>query len=135
MTKSSPHPVDVHVGARIRTLRKLRKLSQSKLGDQIGLTFQQIQKYEHGANRVGASRLHELSHILDVPVSYFFDDMPEKLQEGTRSPAPYSPPENDPYHSADVRELLRAFHSITDTKKRRAITEMAKSLSKPKVTV
>lgn len=129
---SSSHPIDVHVGGRIKVLRKLRKLSQTKLGDQIGLTFQQIQKYEHGANRVGASRLHELSQVLDVPVSYFFDDMPEELKIKTRSPAPYNPPANDPYHSADVRKLLLSFQSITDTRKRRAITDMAKSLSKPK---
>ncbi|MBL4721843.1 MAG: helix-turn-helix domain-containing protein [Alphaproteobacteria bacterium] len=129
MKKLSPHPIDLHVGGRLKTLRKLRKMSQSKLGDQIGLTFQQIQKYEHGANRVGASRLHELSQILDVPVSYFFDDMPDTIQ---RKPTPESVqalPETDPYDSADVQELLQAFNMISQKKKRHAICKMAKALS------
>src|SRR5579884_1124067 len=69
-----PNPIDVHVGSRIRLRRNMLALSQEKLGEAIGLTFQQVQKYERGANRVGASRLHELSRVLDVPVSFFFDD-------------------------------------------------------------
>src|SRR5471032_288819 len=70
-----PNPTDVHVGARVRLRRTLLGMSQEKLGDAIGLTFQQVQKYERGANRVGASRLYDLSRVLDVPVSFFFDDM------------------------------------------------------------
>src|SRR5919199_2768042 len=70
----APDPVDVQVGARLRLRRKMLGLSQEKLGEMIGLTFQQVQKYERGANRIGASRLYELSRILDVPVSFFFDD-------------------------------------------------------------
>jgi transcriptional regulator with XRE-family HTH domain len=70
-----PNPIDVHVGSRVRLRRNMLGLSQEKLGEAIGLTFQQIQKYERGANRMGASRLHDLSHVLDVPVSFFFDDM------------------------------------------------------------
>src|ERR687886_1196704 len=69
-----PHPADVHVGARVRLRRTLLGMSQEKLGKALGLTFQQVQKYERGANRIGASRLNELSRILDVPVSFFFDD-------------------------------------------------------------
>ena len=69
-----PNPVDVRVGARLRLRRNMLGLSQEKLGELIGLTFQQIQKYERGANRIGASRLYELSRVLDVPVSFFFDD-------------------------------------------------------------
>src|ERR1700682_6327022 len=70
-----PDPIDVQVGSRVRLRRNMLGLSQEKLGEAIGLTFQQIRKYERGANRMGASRLHDLSHVLDVPVSFFFDDM------------------------------------------------------------
>src|SRR5580658_7481808 len=72
---NGPHPTDVHVGSRVRLRRNMLGLSQEKLGEAIGLTFQQVQKYERGANRIGASRLHELSRVLDVPVSFFFDDV------------------------------------------------------------
>src|SRR5215208_5533266 len=71
-----PNPIDVHVGSRVRLRRTLLGMSQEKLGEAIGLTFQQVQKYERGANRIGASRLFDLSRVLDVPVSFFFDDMP-----------------------------------------------------------
>ncbi|WP_348657957.1 helix-turn-helix transcriptional regulator [uncultured Thalassospira sp.] len=77
----APNPVDVHVGSRVRLRRTLLGMSQEKLGEAIGLTFQQIQKYERGANRVGASRLYDLSKALDVPVSFFFD----AYEEGTSS--------------------------------------------------
>src|SRR5689334_4362799 len=70
-----PNPVDVHVGARVRQRRTLLGMSQEKLGDALGLTFQQVQKYERGANRIGASRLHHVSQVLDVPVGYFFEDL------------------------------------------------------------
>src|ERR671928_685236 len=70
----TPNPIDVRVGARLRLRRNMVRLSQEKLGQAIGLTFQQVQKYERGANRIGASRLHELSRVLDVPISFFFDD-------------------------------------------------------------
>jgi len=70
-----PNPIDIHVGSRVRLRRNMLGLSQEKLGGAIGLTFQQVQKYERGFNRMGASRLHDLSRVLDVPVSFFFDDM------------------------------------------------------------
>ena len=76
---SRPSPIDVHVGTRIRLRRTLMGLSQERLGEALGLTFQQVQKYERGVNRVGASRLFDLSRVLDVPISFFFDDMPEPL--------------------------------------------------------
>ena len=71
-----PNPVDVHVGGRVRQRRLLLGMSKTNLGDALGLTFQQVQKYERGANRIGSSRLFELSQILDVPVEFFFEDMP-----------------------------------------------------------
>src|SRR3954466_14965806 len=70
----TPNPIDIRVGTRLRLRRNMLGLSQERLGEAIGLTFQQVQKYEHGANRIGASRLHELSQVLNVPVSFFFDD-------------------------------------------------------------
>src|SRR5579883_1633291 len=74
--ESRPSPIDVHVGSRIRLRRTLMGMSQERLGEALGLTFQQVQKYERGVNRVGASRLYDLSRVLDVPISFFFDDMP-----------------------------------------------------------
>lgn len=76
-----PNPIDVHVGSRVRLRRTLLGMSQEKLGDAIGLTFQQVQKYERGANRIGSSRLLNLSKILDIPVSFFFNDMPIEIAE------------------------------------------------------
>src|SRR5512134_3751494 len=80
MPPGVPNPVDIHVGSRVRLRRTLLGLSQEKLGEAVGLTFQQIQKYERGANRIGASRLFEFSRILDVPVSFFFDDMDDRAR-------------------------------------------------------
>ena len=77
--KERPSPIDVHVGTRIRLRRTLLGMSQERLGEALGLTFQQVQKYERGVNRVGASRLFDLSRVLDVPISFFFDDMPDSL--------------------------------------------------------
>src|SRR3974390_2286355 len=77
--ESRPSPIDIHVGSRIRLRRTLLGMSQERLGEALGLTFQQVQKYERGVNRVGASRLFDLSRVMDVPISFFFDDMPDTL--------------------------------------------------------
>ena len=74
-SRKGPNPIDIHVGARVRLRRNLFGLSQTDLGKMLGITFQQIQKYERGVNRIGASRLFNLSHVLDVPISFFFDDL------------------------------------------------------------
>ena len=76
MPKKSPNPIDKHVGGRVRMQRMALGMSQEKLGDAIGLTFQQVQKYEKGANRISASRLQQIAHVLGVPVTYFFDGAP-----------------------------------------------------------
>src|SRR5437764_13078512 len=76
MAKKAPNPVDKHVGSRVRLRRMMLSMSQEKLGDALGLTFQQVQKYEKGANRIGASRLQQISHILQVPVAFFFEGAP-----------------------------------------------------------
>src|ERR1700757_1455901 len=81
--ETRPSPIDIHVGSRIRLRRTLLGMSQERLGESLSLTFQQVQKYERGLNRVGASRLFDLSRVLDVPVSFFFDDMPDSLSSPT----------------------------------------------------
>src|SRR3954462_12063224 len=107
-----PNPIDIRVGARLRLRRNMLGLSQEKLGEAIGLTFQQVQKYERGANRIGASRLHELSRVLDVPVSFFFDDT-----DPVRAPAipagfaepPAEAFESDPLRRPETVELVDAY--------------------------
>jgi transcriptional regulator with XRE-family HTH domain len=129
------NPIDVHVGARVRLRRTLLGMSQEKLGEAVNLTFQQIQKYERGANRIGASRMYELSRVLDVPVSFFFDDMPDdiKTPEGVRAraleehdQASYEP---DPLARRETLELVRAYYKIMDPKVRKRLFELTKSLS------
>ena len=80
-----PSPIDVHVGGRVRLRRTLLGMSQEKLGEALGLTFQQVQKYERGVNRIGASRLFDIARVLDVPIGFFFDDMPDGVGGGSRT--------------------------------------------------
>jgi transcriptional regulator with XRE-family HTH domain len=126
--------VDIHVGGRVRLRRTLLGMSQEKLGDAIGLTFQQVQKYERGANRIGSSRLYDLSRVLDVPVGFFFDDMPTAVS--TRSPAQVrglaeepSTYEPDPMAKRETLELVRAYYKITDPQVRKRLFEMTKALA------
>lgn len=129
-----PNPVDVHVGSRVRLRRTLLGLSQEKLGEAVGLTFQQIQKYERGANRIGASRLFEFSRILDVPVSFFFDDMSDRLAsgdtstDGGMSDQGQSPLDPDPLTRRETLELVRAYYRIGDPQVRKRLFELTKSL-------
>ena len=129
-----PNPVDIHVGSRVRLRRTLLGLSQEKLGEAVGLTFQQIQKYERGANRIGASRLFEFSRILDVPVSFFFDDMSERMKpvDTAGMPGladqPQAPLEPDPLTRRETLELVRAYYRISDPQVRKRLFELAKSL-------
>ena len=132
----TPRPVDVHVGARLRQRRTLLGMSQEKLGEAVELTFQQIQKYERGANRIGASRLYQLGQVLDVSVSYFFEEMPGEVQK-TRGD--YAAPENseklesvqtsDPMARRETLELVRAYYRIEDPKVRKRIFELTKSIA------
>jgi transcriptional regulator with XRE-family HTH domain len=130
-----PNPVDVHVGSRVRLRRTLLGLSQEKLGDALGLTFQQVQKYERGANRIGASRLFDLSRVLDVPVSFFFDDMAEDATE--RKPAVDIDIDEmsqggfdvDPMARRETLELVRAYYRIKDPLVRKRVFELAKALA------
>src|SRR5215467_2730040 len=123
------HPVDVHVGARMRQRRTLLGMSQEKLGTAVGLTFQQIQKYERGSNRIGSSRLYEFAKVLDVPVSYFFDEMPSHGPSGrdrkSEAARPLEP-EKDPLVKRETLELVRAYYKIRETRVRKRIFEMVK---------
>ena len=120
--------IDEHVGSRVRLRRQLLKMSQEKLGDELGVTFQQVQKYERGSNRVGASRLYALSHVLDVPVSFFFDGLAAPGQTGMaendQSPIVY-----DFIQSPDGVALAQAFSQITDAKVRRRDLDLVRSLA------
>ncbi len=128
-----PSPVDVHVGARLRQRRTLLGMSQTTLGDAIGLTFQQVQKYERGMNRISASRLFALSRVFDVPVEYFFDDMPTAVaasssaQGGSmaKEPPSYEP---DPMHKRETLELVRAYYKIGEPQIRNRLREVIKAL-------
>ncbi|MGH6983747.1 MAG: helix-turn-helix domain-containing protein [Stellaceae bacterium] len=135
-----PNPIDVHVGARVRLRRTLLGISQEKLGQAIGLTFQQVQKYERGTNRIGASRLHGLAQVLEVPVSYFFAEL--NLPDGTSlgADAPVKPPKglsepadvfygNEPIMRRETLELVRAYLRITDPQLRRRVFELAKAIA------
>ncbi len=129
-----PNPVDIHVGARVRLRRTLLGMSQEKLGEAIGLTFQQVQKYERGANRIGSSRLYDLSRVLDVPVAFFFDDMPDTVAASSpaqrrgmaEEPVSY---ELDPMAKRETLELVRAYYKIGDPTVRKRLFEMTKVLA------
>ena len=131
-----PNPVDIHVGARLRIRRSMLGLSQEKLGDAVGLTFQQVQKYERGANRMGASRLFQFCQILGVPITYFFDDMPTGLKTAEQqvvrglSENINPPPEHDPLARRETLELVRAYYKIADPRVRKRLFELVKSLGR-----
>lgn len=136
--ESRPSPIDVHVGSRIRLRRTLLGMSQERLGEALGLTFQQVQKYERGVNRVGASRLFDLARVLDVPISFFFDDMPEPLAReygGTavRRAVGFSETQegfdDDTLHRRETLELVRAYYRITDPSVRKRVFDLIKSLA------
>jgi transcriptional regulator with XRE-family HTH domain len=137
---SKPNPIDVHVGRRLRLRRTLLGMSQERLGELLGLTFQQVQKYERGVNRIGSSRLFELGQILDVPVSFFFDDLPAGV--GVPSSHGYAAPglaednaafehedEGLPLDKRETLELVRAYYRIGDPAVRKRLFELAKALA------
>jgi transcriptional regulator with XRE-family HTH domain len=129
--KKKPNPIDIHVGGRIRLRRNMLGMSQEKLGENLGITFQQIQKYEKGTNRVGASRLQAIASILEVPVAFFFEDAPGQEPSGGRGFSEDSSMTSvlEFCSSTEGLQLNRAFVKITDTKVRRRILELVKSLS------
>jgi transcriptional regulator with XRE-family HTH domain len=143
--ESRASPIDAHVGARIRLRRTLLGMSQERLGEALGLTFQQVQKYERGVNRVGASRLFDLSRVLDVPISFFFDDIPEPLAAtygvqntatGSRRSFGFADSQesyattggDEAMGRRETLELVRAYYRITDPSVRRRVFDLIKSL-------
>jgi transcriptional regulator with XRE-family HTH domain len=127
-----PNPIDVHVGSRVRLRRNMLGLSQEKLGEAIGLTFQQVQKYERGANRIGASRLLELSRVLGVPVAFFYDQTDPVHAPPVPTGFEESPQEgfdSDPLHRRETVELVDAYYAIKDTATRRRLFDLAKALA------
>ena len=137
------NPIDVHVGARLRAHRTLLGLSQTALGDAMGVTFQQLQKYEAGSNRISASRLYDVSKLLDIDISYFFDEMdqktkgesPARLSQRKSKRSPRKPPKSeDPLHKRETLEFVRAYYRITDPKIRghvRKLIQTTASASNP----
>jgi transcriptional regulator with XRE-family HTH domain len=128
MLTKAPNPVDRHVGSRVRMRRMLIGMSQEKLGEALGITFQQIQKYEKGTNRIGASRLHHIARVLGVPVEFFYEGAPEIGTVEGLAEAPSSGYVADFLTTSEGLELVRAFIAIKDPKVRRRIVELAKSL-------
>jgi transcriptional regulator with XRE-family HTH domain len=123
-----PTGVDAHVGSRIRLRRTMLGMSQEKLATALGLTFQQVQKYERGLNRVGASRLFDLGRVLDVPISFFFDDMPGGLSaSGSDGEAPEAGSGNA-LDRAETLQLIRAYYRISDPGLRRRVLDLLKSM-------
>ncbi len=142
VTDSIPSPIDVHVGARIRQRRTSLGMSQEKLGDALNLTFQQIQKYERGANRVGASRLYDLCRVFDVTADFFFEglpsfdapqDYPASQPQAWAAAGAFAETQEgfgDDATSRETAELVRAFSKITDPKVRESILDLVRSLAK-----
>jgi transcriptional regulator with XRE-family HTH domain len=141
--RDNPDPIDIHVGSRLRLRRNLCGLSQDQLGKASGLTFQQIQKYERGANRMGASRLFQMAQLLGVTVVWFFDELPPSLTGGLGRgglvdgaqgwsdgvPANSNSADGQILHRRESLELIRAYSRVTDAKQRRKIYELIKSMA------
>lgn len=129
-SKKAPNPIDVYVGSRVRLRRMMLSMSQEKLGEHLGITFQQIQKYEKGTNRIGASRLQHIATVLEVPVSFFFEDAPGSPQEAAGLAESKS--ENyviDFLSSSEGLQLNRAFVQIKEPKVRRKIVELVREIA------
>ena len=129
--------IDKHVGKRVRLRRALLGLSQEQLGDELNITFQQVQKYERGANRVSALRLWDISQILDVPIGYFFDDMtdatmrssPRRVASGVDADEVAGEAVKDPMARRETLELVRVYYTIQDAGVRKRATDFVKSIA------
>lgn len=132
MAKKAPNPIDKHVGSRVRMRRMMLGMSQEKLGDALGLTFQQVQKYEKGTNRIGASRLQQIAHILQVPVSFFFEGAPHSpgvQTTGGMSEAPSPAYVSDFLATSDGLSLTKSFMRIKNSKLRRRIVDLVEQIA------
>jgi transcriptional regulator with XRE-family HTH domain len=132
MAKKTPNPIDKHVGSRVRMRRMMLNMSQEKLGDALGLTFQQVQKYEKGTNRIGASRLQQISGILSVPISFFFEGAPHSGHGAGMGEAPSPAYVSDFLATSDGLALTKAFMRIKNTKLRRRIVDLVEQISDEK---
>jgi transcriptional regulator with XRE-family HTH domain len=130
MAKKAPNPIDKHVGSRVRMRRMILGMSQEKLGDALGLTFQQVQKYEKGTNRIGASRLSQISHILQVPVSFFFEGAPNVPGRSSgMGEAPSPAYVSDFLATSDGLALTKAFMRIKNGKLKRRIVDLVEQIA------
>jgi transcriptional regulator with XRE-family HTH domain len=131
MAKKAPNPIDKHVGSRVRMRRMMLSMSQEKLGDALGLTFQQVQKYEKGTNRIGASRLQQISNILQVPVAFFFEGAPNLSTshgDGMKE-APSPAYVSDFLATSEGLALTKAFMRIKEAKLRRRIVDLVEEIA------
>jgi transcriptional regulator with XRE-family HTH domain len=124
--KKKPNPVDAHVGSRVRLRRTMLGMSQERLGESLGITFQQIQKYEKGSNRIGASRLQKICEVLNVPISFFFEDAPNNAPDGLREAGTNYVV--DFLSTSEGLQLNRAFIRISDAKVRRRVIDLVRAL-------
>jgi transcriptional regulator with XRE-family HTH domain len=129
--KKQPNPIDIHVGSRVRLRRMMLGMSQEKLGDQLGITFQQIQKYEKGTNRIGASRLQHIARVLSVPISFFFEDAPATPGDEATGFAESSSTNYvvDFLSSAEGIQLNKAFVRIKDAHQRRRVIDLVRAMA------
>ncbi len=131
----APNPIDVHVGARVRLRRHLLNMSQKSLADALGMSFQQVQNFERGLNRIAAGRLHAISRILDVPVSYFFDALPPKGGDNRDAPPILRPAavpggaDDDLLHQRETLDLIRAYYAMPDPALRKRVFDLIRSLT------
>ena len=126
MAKKLPNPIDKHVGNRVR-MRRMMLMSQEKLGDALGLTFQQVQKYEKGTNRMGSSRLQQIANIMQVPVTFFFEDVPGQSKLDGKAPSPAYV--TDFLATSDGLALTKAFMQIKNAKLRRIIVNLVEEIA------
>ncbi len=140
LRSENPDPIDIHVGSRLRMRRNLIGLSQEQLGKSLGLTFQQIQKYERGINRMGSSRLFQIAKKLSVPVAYFFEEIPASFaaaaqpgfadtEQAALEDAPGKQSDYDILRRRETLELIRAYYRIQDDKRRRKVYELIRSMA------
>ena len=125
-----PNPIDIHVGMRVHVRRTMRGMSQSKLAEALNVTFQQVQKYEKGVNRISASRLYQISQTLDVPISYFFDELPDNIS-GQKAPglAKGESFEGDPLAKREALDLVSAYYRLPSLELRNTVRKLVKALA------
>ena len=129
ISKKAPNPVDRHVGSRVRMRRMLVGMSQEKLGEALGITFQQIQKYEKGTNRIGASRLHQIGRVLGVPIEFFYEGAPQIGGPGGMAESPAPAYMADFLSTAEGLDLMKGFVGIKDVRIRRRIVDLVRALA------